>query len=209
MRQNLFKSAAVVLVAVAMLAGSKSAKADIVGIGLGYRFEPSRIAIDFLIPLKHHGAKRPQGGVLNLGLDIRGGFRKRDQQGTNFDWIGFSLPVAYEHVFDNGISIITGAEFLYFSNNEDYYSDDRSRTFASSEKRTDYGGGIVLGTHYFFKGGAFLGFRVSAGVGHATYAYNRKTDYPESSSNADTEANEGHTAIYGYASPTFSVGYMF
>ena len=208
MRQNLFQSIAVVLVAVAMLAGSKSAKADIVGIGLGYQFEPERIAINFLIPLEHHGAKRPQGGVLNLGLNIRGGSRQRGEQGTNFDWIGFSLPVAYEHVFDNGISIITGAEFLYYSDDEDYYSNDQRREFISSEQRTDYGGGIVVGTHYFFKGGVFLGFRVSAGVGHSTYADNRETNWHNDIS-TDADANEGHTTIYGYASPTFSVGYMF
>ena len=211
MRQNFFRSVAIamMLVAVATLATAKSAKADIVGVGLGYRFEPSRIAIDFLFPLKHHGAKRPQGGVLNLGLDIKGGFRKRDEEGENLDWIGFSIPVAYEYVFDSGISILGGAEFLYYSRDEDYFSVDERRTYTYSEQQKEYGGGVVLGTHYFFKSGVFLGFRVSAGVAHSTYAYERKTEFQPRVGGTDTETNEGYTGIYGYVAPTFSVGYMF
>ena len=202
MKQNLFKAIVVAGVAVAMLYGGKSAKADVFGIGLGYQFEPSRIAIDFLLPLEHHGAKRPRGGVLNLGINIRGGFRKRGIEGTNFDWIGFSTPVTYEHVFGSGISILGGAEFLYYSNDEDYDGYFSIGPFTSNEKRTEYGGGIVLGTHYFFKSGVFLGFRVSAGVVYQTYAYsNNRRGYPNS--------NEEHTSISGYAAPTFSVGYMF
>ncbi len=211
MRQNFFRSIAVamMLVAVATLATAKSAKADIVGVGFGYQFEPSRVAIDFLFPFKHHGAKRPQGGVLNLGLDIRGASVQRDEEGENLDWIGFSIPVAYEYVFDSGISILGGAEFLYYSSDEDYFSVDERRTYTYSEQEKDYGGGIVLGTHYFFKSGVFLGSRVSAGVVHSTYAYERKTEFQPRVGGTDTETNEGYTGIHGYAAPTFSVGYMF
>ena len=211
MKQNLFKSVAVamMLVAVATLASTKNAKADIIGIGLGYEFDSTLIAFDILVPLKHHGAKRPQGGVLNLGLNIRGGSRQRDEEGTSFDWIRFSIPVAYEHVFDKGISILGGLEFAYYSNDENSFSEDEARTFTSRKQQKDYGGGVVLGTHYFFKSGAFLGFRVSAGVGHSTYAYQRKTEFQPGVSGTDTETNEGHTTIYGYAAPTLSVGYMF
>ena len=207
MRQNFFTSVAVALVAVATLASTKNAKADIIGVGLGYEFDPSRIAIEFLIPLKHHGAKRPQGGVLNLGLNIRGSSRQRNAEGRSFDWIGFSIPVAYEHVFDSGISILGGLEFAYYSNDENFFSNDEARTFDSSNQQKDYGGGVVLGTHYFFKSGVFLGLRLSAGVGHSTYTYQRKTD--AHNGGTDTETKEGHTSIYAYTSPTLSVGYMF
>ena len=210
MKQNLFKAIVVAGVAVAMLYGGKSAKADIVGVGLGYDFGREFIAVDFLIPLEHHGAKRPRGGVLNLGINIRGGFRKRGIEGTNFDWIGFSTPVTYEHVFGSGISILAGAEFRYYSSDEDRVDNDQYSFDTSSEKRTDYGGGIVLGTHYFFKSGVFLGFRVSAGISYSTYAYERASVYNSEVTNLTyTNSSEEHTTIYGYAAPTLSVGYMF
>ncbi len=209
MKQNLFKAIVVAGVAVAMLSAGKSAKADIVGVGLGYDFGREFIAVDFLIPLEHHGAKRPRGGVLNLGINIRGGFRKRGIEGTNFDWIGFSTPVTYEHVFGSGISILAGAEFRYYSSDEDRVDNDQYSLDTSNEKRTEYGGGIVLGTHYFFKSGVFLGFRVSGGVAHSTYAYERARVHSEGINGTDTNSSEGHTTIYGYTAPTFSVGYMF
>ena len=196
MRQNLFQSIAVVLVAVAMLAGNKSAKADIVGIGLGYDLDRDLIAIDFLIPLGHHGEKRPQGGVLNLGLHIRGANNERGGLYTS-SWVSLALPVAYEHVFDSGISIIAGAEFVYSDYQETIITPDditNADDNVVSEKRL--GGGIVLGTHYFFKAGVFLGLQIAAGA----------VSYEEIYQEGDYVRRSG---IYGYASPTFSVGYMF
>ena len=196
MKQIFFKSIALALLVVALLAGGKVAKADVVGVGLGYQFEPSRIAIDLLIPLKHHGAKRPQGGVLNLGLNIMGSSQKQRSRlrGRNFDWIGFSLPIAYEYVFDSGISILGGAEFVYFSND----GNSVFNSITSYNKDTTYGGGVVLGTHYFFKSGVFLGLRVSTGVGYSS-------TYESSPSASEVK----HTTVSGYAAPTLSVGYMF
>ena len=192
LKQNFFKSVAVALVAVAMLASAKSAKADIVGVGLGYEFNRSLVAIDFLVPLKHHGAKRPQGGVLNFGLRIRGTTNKRERSYSS-EWVYLAVPVAYEHVFDSGISIIAGAEFRYFDWKETRISpsDEPSKNVLDE---TRIGGGIVLGSDYFFKSGVFLGLRIAAGAASYKEIY---------------EAGGDLSGIYGYAAPTLSVGYMF
>ena len=192
MKQNLFKSVAIMLLAVATLASAKSAKADIVGVGLGYDFGGNLIAVDVLVPLQHHGAKRPQGGVLNLGLRILGANNKRTGHDSS-ESVSLAVPVAYEHVFDSGISIITGAEFRYY----DYKQTRLSPSSNPSSNVVDdqiLGGGVVLGSNYFFKSGVFLGLKISAGAVYYKEMYERGSD---------------RTGIEGYAAPTLSVGYMF
>ncbi len=194
MKQNIFKSIAIALVAVAMLVAGKSAKAAIVGVGLGYDFGRDLIAVDFLIPLAPQDAKRPQGGVVNLGLRI-GGFSDAGSQEEE-KWLSLAVPVAYEHVFENGISIITGAEFRYYNSEittkQPIYNNELIiRTVTIQAGFSSLGGGIVLGSDYFFESGVFLGLRIAAGV------VSGKTD------------TGSYTNIRGYATPTLSVGYMF
>ena len=160
-----------------------SASAAKFGISLGHRFEPSRIAVDLLFPLHRGEGHRPRGGVIQAGLHILGGDRQHSNYG--FDWLGLVVPVAYEHVFSKGISIIGGAEFLYLRSNS---------LGNNSITRKDLGGGLVIGTNYYFTSGVFLGFRTSAGI---TYVKNIYDD-----------GSRG-TGIAGYVDPTISVGYMF
>ena len=197
MKQNLFKSVAVamMLVAVATLASTKNAKADIIGIGLGYEFESNLIAFDVLVPLKHHGAKRPQGSVLNFGLRIRGGNNERTgMYSYSSEWIDLAVPVAYEYVFDSGISIVAGAEFRYVDEKEKVSSTGTVYPKNNVVDDMRLGGGIVLGSDYFFKSGVFLGLRIAAGALFYEWAY---------------EEGGRREGVYGYAAPTLSVGYMF
>ena len=170
----------------------QTASAAVFGMSLGHRFEPSRIAIDFLFPLKHDSGHRPRGGVIQTGLHILGGDGGRDGI-YSMNWIGLAIPIAYEHVFSSGISIITGAEFLYYESKRTHYAASII-SVTDITRDSELGGGIVIGTNYYFKSGVFFGFRTSVGIAASETTY---------------ESGGKYNGIAGYVDPTISVGYMF
>lgn len=188
-------------------------------------------SVELLLGIGGKDGHRPQGSVIHVGFAGATGEGETDLTKATFDGIEFtSLPAlnrlgilqglgaygitdaakakgdgtayiisaAYEYVFSKGapgLGIIGGAE-LYISQGG---FESLSPLAPSLETEGGIGGGAVIGVSYYLRSGINFSFKTGLGAvdpGKIEFA-------------VGTASTEIQPATVFYASPTFSIGYIY